>query len=228
MLFRSLLLLASYLLCSGFTLSPMSQSINLADKQKQAQFFVENNSNEPMPILINVYKRVQKIDGKEDMPETSDLQVFPPQLIVPSKQKRAIRVTWKGEATSKELAYRLVAEQLPLDVSKTKKKASGIKMLLKYVAALYVDPGDTKANLQVVSVKNDNKNLLVTIKNKGNHHAPLINPTLTIKGKEDIKLTNDQLKGLAGENILGETTRLFNIPTHPKVISGSKGIISLD
>lgn len=229
MLFRFTVLLTIFFLCTGFTLSPMSQSINLDEKQKQAQFFVENDSDEPMPILINVYKRIQKVDGKEEMPETSDLQVFPPQLIIPPKQKRAIRVSWKGSAITKEQSYRLVAEQLPLDVSKTKKKASGIKMLLKYIAALYVDPGDTKAQLKVKAINNNGKDLLITVENEGNHHAPLINPTLILKVKDgEIKLSGKQLKGLAGENILGETTRVFKIPTNAKVNTGSKGTISLD
>ncbi len=226
---RLLLPLILLIFASGFTLSPMSQSIHLSEKQKQAQFYLENNSSEPMPVIINVYARIQKIDGKEETPQTKDLEVFPPQLIIPPKQKRSVRVSWKGSKPNKELSFRLVAEQLPLDVSKKKKSGSGIKMLLKYVAALYVDPGETKSILKVIDIKKNKKEISITLKNEGSRHAPLINPILSLtNGSNKIKLQGDQLRGLAGENILAETTRIFNIPLSSQVSSEMKGTISVD
>src|SRR5690606_17266971 len=131
---RFLILLFLPLLFS-FTLTPMSHVIRLDNGEKQAQFFIENSSKDPMPVMLSVKERQQKIDGSEATPETNDIIVFPPQVIIPPNEKRSIRISWKGQAPEFEKSYRLIAEQIPLDVKKEKVKGSGIKMLLKYIAA---------------------------------------------------------------------------------------------
>lgn len=224
-----LLLILIFPFIFGFTLSPMSHSINLDENEKQAQFFVENPSSEPIAIQITLTTRQQKEDGSEENKETDELAAFPPQLIVPPKEKRSIRVTYKGTKPEFEKSYRLIAEQLPVDVKKAKKKGSGIKMLLKYVAALYVDPGDTKYDVQVQAIKRDGKSLKVTIENRGTTHAPMLRPELTLeKGDKKIVLKEKALKGLVGENILAKTKRTFTIPDNPQVDSSFTGKLRIE
>lgn len=207
----------------------MSHTIRLNEKEKQAQFFVENQSTEDMPVLITLAERIQKEDGSEETPTTQELVAFPPQLIIPAKEKRSIRVSWKGETPKHERAFRLIAEQLPLDVKKEKTKGSGIKMLLKYVAALYVNPGKTKAELHITKVNSTNKNLLVTIENKGSMHAPMLNPIVTLtKDKQKVVLKGDLVKGLVGENLLAKSTRTFKLPANKNVDGSFAGKISID
>jgi fimbrial chaperone protein len=212
----------------GFTFTPMSQSIRLDQKQKHAQFIVENPSDEPMAIEITLKERHQKEDGKEDTPATKELSAFPPQLIVPPKERRTVRISWLGTPPKDELAFRVIAEQLPLEVNGEKKKGSGIKMLLKYVAALYVDPGKTKHNLIVTKIEPGTE-LKVTIKNSGNAHAPLLSPVLTLKkNDEKIVLKDALLKGLAGENILAGSQRVFTIPAIKGVDASYEGSIEIE
>ncbi len=94
-----------------------------------------------------------------------------------------------------------------------KGKQAGIKMLLKYVAALYVDPGETAADVVLKKFEVSAKGVLITLVNRGSKHAPLLRPELLFnKDKQKISLRGDQLKGLAGENILAGTTRQFLVP----------------
>lgn len=207
----------------------MSHVIRLDNDEKQAQFFVENSSKDPMPVMISVKERQQKIDGSETTPETNDIIVFPPQIIIPANEKRSIRVTWKGQTPSQEKSYRLIAEQIPLEVKKEKTKGSGIKMLLKYVAALYVDPGKTKPELHIVSIKHSKKNLQITVENRGTKHAPMLNPELTFKmGKKEVVLKNEQLKGLSGENLLAKSKRTFLLPPNKAITTDAIGTLSID
>src|SRR5690606_36446863 len=187
----------------GFTLTPISHSIKLDEKEKHAQFFVENTSDEAMAVQITLTTRSQNEDGSETNSKTDELTAFPPQLIDPPKEKRSIRVTYKGEKPDYEKSYRLIAEQLPADVKKEKKKGSGIKMLLKYVAALYVDPGKTKYDVKVIGINRVAKSLKLTLDNTGSAHAPMLTPELILeKGDTKIVLKENALKGLVGENIL--------------------------
>lgn len=198
----------------------MSQSLRLDENEKQIQFFVTNPTEVPMPIVVRVTAREQKQDGSENTPETNLVDVFPPQLIIPPNEKRAVRVSWKGsEKPQKELAFRLFAEQVPLDVNKkSDKKKTGIKMLLKYIAAFYVDPGNTEPKLHIASFQSSKQGLKVTLQNQGSKHAPLLKPELIfIKGKEKISLKEQELKGLLGENILAGSTRTFTLPAKAQI-----------
>lgn len=212
----------------AFSFSPMSQSIELGDGQKQVQFIVENPTGEPMAVEIGLRDRIQKEDGSEDQPASKDIAAFPPQLIIPPKEKRTVRVSFMGSKPTTEKAYRVVAEQLPVDVNGVRQKGSGIKMLLKYVAALYVNPGNTKADLKVVSIQVGSE-LKITLENKGSLHAPLVNPQLTLKkGSKKILLKDGQLKGLAGENVLAGARRVFSIPAVSGVDATFEGSIKVD
>lgn len=225
---KSLLLVPFYFLITGFSLTPMSHVIELDANQKQAQFLLDNPTNEPMAVEISLRDRIQKEDGTEDTPVTKVLAAFPPQLIIPPEEKRTVRVQWLGEKPKSELAFRVVAEQLPLQVDGKKKKGSGIKMLLKYVAALYVNPGETEANVQITEVIPGSP-LQLVVENKGSKHKLLTNAVLTLShGKEKLQLKGDDLKGLAGENVLAGSRRIFKIPAQAKVTKDFKGTLKVD
>ncbi len=224
----SLFILSFYFLLTGFSLTPMSQVIELESNQKQAQFLLDNPTSEPMAVEISLRDRIQKEDGSEDTPVTKDLAAFPPQLIIPPKEKRTVRIQWLGEKPKVERAFRVVAEQLPLQVDGKKKKGSGIKMLLKYVAALYVKPADTEPNVQVVGVE-PGEELTIKVENKGTRHLLLANAILTLtKGDKKLKLEGEKVKGLAGENILAGSRRVFRIPAQSQVTKDFQGTIKVD
>ncbi|MBY0515834.1 MAG: fimbria/pilus periplasmic chaperone [Bacteriovoracaceae bacterium] len=218
-----------FIFCSGFSLTPMSHVIELKNNEKQAQFLLDNPTSEPMAVEVSLRDRIQKEDGSEETPVTKDLTAYPPQLIVPPKEKRAIRVQWRGEKPKLEKSYRLIAEQLPLQVDGKVKKGSGIKMLLKYVAALYVDPGETSSKLEVIKIEPTDKDLQITVINKGSRHQLLKDPVLVLSHKDEkIKLSENDLKGLAGENLLAGATRIFKIPSQTKVNSKFQGVLKVD
>jgi fimbrial chaperone protein len=225
---KPLLILPFYFLITGFSLTPMSHVIELDAKQKQAQFLLDNPTDEPMAVEISLRERIQKEDGTEETPVAKNLAAFPPQLIIPPEEKRTVRVQWLGETPKSELAFRVVAEQLPLQVDGKKKKGSGIKMLLRYIAALYVNPGDTESNVQIKEIIPGDP-LQVVVENKGSKHQLLSNAVLNLTlGKDKLQLKGDALKGLAGENVLAGSRRIFKIPANAKVTKDAKGTIKFD
>jgi fimbrial chaperone protein len=117
-----LLTIFALVFCFSFSLSPMSQSIDPQTKIKQGQLLLDNPTELPMAIEIRATERVQNPDGTEEMPDTSEIMVYPPQLIVPAKEKRTIRIQWTGQTPKSEKAFRIIAEQLPLEVEEKKTK----------------------------------------------------------------------------------------------------------
>jgi fimbrial chaperone protein len=223
-----LFFLISLLLCCSFSLSPMSQSLDPEAKIKQSQIFLENSSDKSMAVEISAKQRIQKEDGQEEMPDADDLQVFPPQLIIPAQEKRAVRIQWRPSQIESEKAYRIIAEQLPLEVEKNQQKKTGIKMLLKYIAAFYVTPSKARPKIEVLSIDIADQ-IVVKIKNTGSKHQLLNNARLRLENtKEKIILEGESLKGLTGENILAQSQRVFKIPRPKNVTNDMKGSLSFD
>jgi fimbrial chaperone protein len=223
-----LLTILALFLCFSFALSPMSQSIDPQAKIKQGQLLLDNPTENPMAIEIKAAERVQKPDGTEEMPDTSELMVYPPQLIVPPKEKRTIRIQWTGQTPKSEKAFRIIAEQLPLEVEEKKTKKTGIKMLLKYIAAFYVTPVDSQAKVEIESIQAGEK-LMVNVVNTGTKHQLLQNAVLTLKNdKQSLRLEGEALKGLIGENILAGSKRIFQIPLPKNFSQDMKGSLKFD
>ena len=227
---NSLLVLATLPFLLAFTFTPMSQSIDLGEKQKAAQFLLENNTTEKMAVELTVRERSMDINGVETQTETKEMTVFPPQMIIPPGEKRTIRVNWNGAATLPvEKNFRVIAEQLGLKVDEKTKNKSGIQMLMKYVAALYVTPDNAGPELSVAAQKSDGKTLELTLENKGAMHQILGEPHVTYEEEGKKKTLKPQdLKGLPGENVLAQTKRTFRIPSSVKIPADSKVSIKVN
>lgn len=226
---RSLTLLL-LTLCSAFTFSPMSESIKIEENQKTAQYFIENPTDQKMAIELTVKEREMNEKGEENLSDTTEMQIFPPQVIIPPGDKRTIRVNWTGKVPpSKEKNFRVIAEQLDLDVEQKKKKKSGVKMLMKYMATLYLTPENVEAELNVLSYQKTHDELLLTIKNTGKKHQILAEPKIIFKSdKKTVELNSKELQGLAGENILSESQRIFVIKTKASIPEKAKVSIKVN
>ena len=223
MMNRSLFILIFPLLYS-FTFSPMSQNIELSDNRKATQFLIENEGALSIAVELIVKERVMDESGSETLQDTKDLKIFPPQIIVPPGDKRTIRVNYLGATDLKnEKSYRVVAEQLPLNVDAKTKNKAGIQMLMKYVAALYVSPEDTKSNIKLVSHSSDGNEIKLTIQNEGGRHQLLNSPILKYIEKDKKKeIPSSELVGLAGENVLAGMKRTFRIKSKKVIPKDAK------
>lgn len=250
----TLILLAVPFLFS-FKFNPMSQSLELADGRKSSQFSVENDTDKNMAIELTVKERKMNLIGVENLPATSELSIFPPQMIIPPKEKRTVRVSWNGPMDLKyEKPFRVIAEQMNVKVDDKDKKQTGIEIKMIYMAAYYVAPKDVEAKLSAkietseesmnmlmthqralyeASVKNipENKKppftykpgLLLRVTNSGSKHQILLKPKLVFKkGSDKWVLEEKDLAGFAGENVLANSERVFDIKTNKKIPSDAE------
>lgn len=202
----------------AFKFSPMSTSIGIKGPKNSVLFYLENDSDQPIAVTASLVKREMNAEGVEKNDKVGDeLLVYPTQLIIPPNEKRSVKVTWVGKTVPEsELSYRLVAEQLPIDLEKNKDKKSSIKVLLRYVAALYVEPDDLKSEVNLKKLEVSDKNVTFFMENKGKKHQVLSNLEMKITGKKTIDLSSDDLKGMTGENILALNERFFRFPREGK------------
>lgn len=214
-------LIISLLVCSsawGFRLTPMSDTLELSQKKKFINFQIENGSTESLPVQLTVKLRKMNEAGEDVLEDTKEISIYPDQIIVPGEQKRSIKVAWLGGDLKDEKAFRIIAEQLPLELNKTKSK-TGIKMLLKYVAALYVNPKDTEAKVSCEVVKGE-----FWCKNSGNKHRILNFKSIDI---DKVSISQDELKRINGENILPGVQRKIKLSLPEKVKNSSKAKVEI-
>jgi fimbrial chaperone protein len=179
---------------------------------------VENETPEPIAVQIGMHKRLVDVDGKETLEDADDeFIVFPPQLVLLPNENRAIRVQWIGDpAPRSELAYRMVAEQLPVELAQAPQGAR-VRIVMRYEGATYIVPPNAKAQIEVEKVEpvsaGAGRSLAITVRNGGNKHALLNELKVTLgSGGRAVTLGPDKLQGMVGQNILAGKSRRFVLP----------------
>jgi fimbrial chaperone protein len=175
-------------------------------------FRLENTTPEPVAVEISMKSRLMKLNGEDDLQDAEDqFNVFPSQVVMQPGQVQSVRVQYIGPAAlDRERPFRLIAEQLPIDVGQAPSNGGRMRLLVKYVASVYVLPSNLKAILSVTKLEVvDGKWLAITMQNQGKTRKILKNISLDIGS---VSLSSLDLKGLEGENILADTIREFRVP----------------
>ncbi len=211
----------------AFTFTPMSVSFDPSGTGSTRSFQIENDSDASTAVEISMSGREIALDGEEKQPKSPEIEgkflVYPPQMVLKPKEKRTVRVTWKGDAKpQKELAYRIIAEQLPVDTEKKKaNEAAVIKMLLKYMGAVYITPAEAKPELRFSAApaqgaplakpaknKKPAQLLALEIENLGGAHEVLAPSKVTLSaGGKSVTLAPEELEKVRGQNILAGAKR---------------------
>jgi fimbrial chaperone protein len=214
-----------------FQFSPMLTNFATSGQKATQSFVVKNTGKKSTAIQIRMVKREIDLDGKEiNANAEDDFILYPPQMLVKAGESQSVRVTWVGETSPlKELSYRIIAEQLPIDLPEIIQTQGAttvaIKVLFQYMGSVYVVPPNVAPNVTLDSAicqpetdktgKKDNK-LVLTFANQGTAHTLLNNLRLNLApvGKEAslVRLEDKQLRGVNGENMLAGSKRRFSLP----------------
>lgn len=202
----------------AFRLSPMVVDFCPAGKCATQTLLLENPGKEKVAVQIEVMKRKIDLEGTEDRTEASaDFVVFPEQLTLEPNQKRNVRVTWAGDpAPESELAFRLVASQLPVTLSRPTNRADvnvNLKFVLQYVASLYITPAGAKPDIKIeaAAIKKPGE-AEVTLKNHGKTRRLLDGAKIKlISGRNEYQVPENEMKEIRSQNILAGTARKLKV-----------------
>ena len=202
--------------------SPFRVKFEPSGAESNQLFQVENNTAAPTAVQIRMADRQIDVDGGETMRDNEkDFAIYPAQMILPPQSTRSVRVQWIGDPNLKEeRAYRIIAEQLPVALSKDKPKSSSVKVLVSYHGALFVTPPGLSHNVTLdffgVTQEPEQKRMLeLVLHNRGTQHALLRDLKLSIKDDRGnvVALADETvLKGMTGESILAKQRRRFLLP----------------
>lgn len=143
---------------AAFDLIPISQEFDSSGSGATRTYELVNSSRDHVAVELRTMQRSVDIAGKESLTEgDDDFLIFPAQVILEPGTRQTIRVSYIGEpAPTRELAYRLVAEQLPIDglgepvLADEAEKRGKVKVLLTYKGSLYVRPPNSTPKLRVI------------------------------------------------------------------------------
>ena len=149
--------------------------------QSSQLFVIENDSDRKIAVELSATTRDVDADGKETNRDASDeFSIYPSQAIVEPHATRSVRVQWQGKGPlSEEHAYRLVAEQLPVDLD-ADPGASAVRFLVQYRCAVYVPPPTARSDVHMASYNLSGRALSFTLKNGGTAHSLIKNFTLLL------------------------------------------------
>jgi fimbrial chaperone protein len=194
----------------AFKFEPMVVDFKPEGAGSSQVFKVENENKEHVAVKVEAFIRQIDRNGVETRIPTDHFKIFPSQLSLKGKDSRSVRITYQGpKHLTGEVAYRIVASQLPVDFEK-KIKQSGVQFIFRFLASVYVTTDAFIPQLQVESVKKiDNKNTQVVLTNIGQKHRQLKGVKVILKDKtgKSLSLNEAVIKNWNAENILAGETR---------------------
>jgi fimbrial chaperone protein len=207
---------------SAYEVNPMVMELRPSGQGSSTSGVITNSHDVPIAIEIQVFARTQKPDGSDSLVlDTENVIVTPPQTVIQPGESQTFRVSWVGDqAPDRDVAYRLVTNQLPIRFKQEKREnfVAEVMMRYRYEIALYIQPQGTmpKAQLKSARVFEDGTNgrmLELAISSDGTRRAILEKPELQLaSGGSSFTVTTEQLAPLVGLNILPGSTRVVRMP----------------
>jgi fimbrial chaperone protein len=205
-----LILVAATQVVAAFTVEPMSAELAPSGSGAVASFRISNDAAEPVALQISVQSRSMDASGQElNIAAPQDFTVLPARLVLEPHSVRVVRVQWRGTASlTSELAYRLIVEQVP--VSFSTQSASGIRVMFRYRASLYVVPPGARPLLVAEAAqpieREGQLGIALTIRNDGNKHGIIKNVNLSLRRDgQSWNLPSELLDKLLGTNMLAKS-----------------------
>jgi len=206
---------------SAFNFEPLTAVLDSSGNGSVRSFRLTNDGRERVAVRVSVVSRSHAEDGTEtNGPVKEDsFVVYPARFVLEPGTTRMLKVQWKGgDIGEKESAYRIIAEQVPVEFQKH--EGSGITLLFKYVGSLYVKPPNARnADVRVVSARGGEvegkRGIFLRLRNDGGVHAVLAEvavTTHTSDGRLQMRHTGEAVSGILGCNMQAGMERLFFIP----------------
>lgn len=197
---------------SAFKLEPISHVFAPSGPRATQSYEVRNTTNDLVAIEVSTAKREMDLQGKEMLtPAGDDFMIYPPQILLKPGESQTVRVTWLGDPQpDQELAYRLIAAQLPVDLDPKKDDKDmqlanvKVKLAMRYEGSLYIRPTAATADVVIEQIMpkmdGDRKMLAITFHNQGTSRA--------ILNEAQVRLTSNS----QSQTFTAETIGLNKVP----------------
>jgi fimbrial chaperone protein len=176
----------------AFKLLPLSRTFTPSGVNSTQSYEVENNTQEAIAIEVSTVKREMGLQGEDKLiPADQDFMIYPPQILLQPGETQTVRVTWLGNSQpDQELAYRLIAEQLPINLTnqssntQSKQPQASVKLQIRYLGSIYIRPAMIQPNVVIEKIETrvdaGKSMLVVSLFNQGKARANLKGASLQL------------------------------------------------
>lgn len=199
----------------AFNLQPIILELKPTGTESSGVFILSNQGEDPMAVELSLWNReLSDLGVEERSPADSELFIlYPTNIILQPGARQTVRIQYRGPDVSIERAFRLQAEQLPVDFTGGQGPQGGrINIMYKYLAAVYVTPPNARSEVVMGSLvgtpEGGEDGLWVVVENIGSKHQLLRDLRITARFEdgETLEWSPEELPSLANENLLaGET-----------------------
>ncbi len=200
----------------AFSFTPMVAQIDADRRPARVTYTLQNDTPRAVAVQVSAHIRVIDEMGNEDMQPTDELLVYPSQIVLAAGRSQEISVDWTGGSVDRERAFRIVAEQVPVNLGSSQDSRAQLRVNLEYVTSLYVRPAQARPRTEVsdVAFEDAGETLVFRLGNTGTRHILLRDLTVSIHPPgegESVQVRGEQLN--AGSNVLpAGGSRVVRIP----------------
>jgi fimbrial chaperone protein len=195
----------------GFNVSPISAEIDVT-KQRSHLLTVTSQDKEAVPIKIKAVSWRLTSEGQDIREDTSDIILFPGQFVLRPDERRVVRVAARTKTKPDiEQTYRILIQQVPVELKAREGTASGVRLLTSYATAFYVSPKNPRSEVHLTAVDRASSGLVFKLVNNGNAHTHLYQLILTFsQDGHTVSFDKDKhMPHFYNENLLARSERDF-------------------
>ncbi len=203
----------------AYEVTPMRVFLQPDRGQNSATITINNIRTEPLPVEIQVFRRIVTADGEQVFePAEEEFITFPPQVQIAAGQSQAIRIQYVGTLGEAAEAFVVQVTEVPVN----KLEGTGIQFTYNFGVAVYVQPPRARARLAVSEAAATDQTLRFKVANSGNDYGFLTGQALEYRvGAARITLTPDELTTLVSNPIVPPgATREFAVPLDKSLVAG--------
>ncbi len=216
-LFSALFLLVVFGL-NAFQFQPITMDFEESGSEAIQSFQATNDTDAIVALSISMFRREISPDGKDILKNAeNDFVIFPERMVLQPGQDQMIRVQYRGRSVyGEERAYRIIAEQVPVNFN-PESDATGLNILFRYIGSVYILPDNIVIGAEISRFsqvsKPEGEFLEFWVSSTGTSHTILQNLSITLSsGSLTLNLEQEDLVGLANENLLAGGQRRFLVP----------------
>jgi fimbrial chaperone protein len=201
---------------AAFNFTPIDATLRPSGSAATQTFSLENPGTGPVAVELTVHVREMSETGDDRLSPADDVfTVYPSQLILQPGARQSVRLQWTGPTElDREQAFRLIAEELPIDLGDEEgdEEGAGLDLLVRYVASVYVQPANASARLSL-ELERGEKGIVLVARNQGTMRAVLRDEDFVIIADDQpVEWSEQQLEALSVTNVLAGHTRRLPIP----------------
>lgn len=212
---------AAFTSAGAFGFEPITCDFDPSGPGSTQTFYLDNDGSEPIAVRVRILTRAMDERGQEaNAPADDQFVVYPSRTVLKPNSSQVVRVKWKGDAApAAELCYRILVEQLPVEFEVAERTGGVIRILFRYLGALYVVPPGAKPDVELerVTPSTDSagrSGLELVFTNRGTAHVILNGLQIEVArgagaSAPRVVMKGTELAGIAEENLLPGARRRF-------------------